>query len=145
MGTIDPAVQKMLDAHRTQREALIKADEQLHFSSDVVLNAKEKLCNEKLQKLKDQLVKPDGTEDVIARNFFKNRGKVQDSKLFQVLREMPKGAIHPIHTTASPPTETYIQMTYEDITYYNTRENVFRVFPDPSQVKDGFIRCVDYR
>jgi len=36
-------------------------------------------------------------------------------------------------------------MTYEDITYYNTRENMFRVFPDPSQVKDGFIRCVDYR
>jgi hypothetical protein len=58
---------------------------------------------------------------------------------------MPKGAIHHMHTTAAPPTETYIEMTYEDITYYNERENMFRVFPKPEQVKDGYIRTVDYR
>jgi hypothetical protein len=64
-------------------------------------------------------VKPDGTHDVIARDFFSNRGKVEASKLFKVLSEMPKGAIHHMHTTAAPPVDTYIQMTYEDCTYYN--------------------------
>jgi len=46
-----------------------------------VLNEKEEACNKKLQQLKDHLVRPDGTQDVIARNFFANRSKVMDSKL----------------------------------------------------------------
>lgn len=123
----------------------MNADKQTHFSSSETLSAKEEKCNEVLQKCKDKLCYADGTYDVIARDFFENRPFVESSKLMDVLKEMPKGAIHHMHTTASPPTQTYIDMTYDNKTYYNNRLNIFKCFPKPEQVQDGYIRCTDYR
>jgi len=42
---------------------------------------------------------------------------------------MPKGALHHIHTSAAPPVETYVKLTYDPIVYFNEREGLFKVFP----------------
>ena len=44
---------------------------------------------------------------------------------------MPKGSIHHLHTSAAVPVDIYLKMTYEDIVYYNERDGMFKVFPDP--------------
>lgn len=66
---------------------------------------------------------------MVIRDFYDNRAKVEDSKLFQVLNKMPKGAIHHIHTSAAPPIETYMSLTYDPIVFYNEREKLFKIFP----------------
>lgn len=57
---------------------------------------------------------------------------------------MPKGAIHHIHTTAAPPVGTYMELTYEDIVYYNDREMMFKVFPKHKKL-DGYLQCTKMR
>jgi len=42
---------------------------------------------------------------------------------------MPKGAIHHIHTSAAPPVDVYLSLTYDPIVYYSEREKIFRIYP----------------
>jgi adenosine deaminase CECR1 len=82
--------------------------------------------------------------NVVLHNFFENKEKVQNSRLFKVLDAMPKGGLHHIHTTAAPHVDTYIELTYEKETHYNEREGLFKVFPDMHH-EDGYVSCVEMR
>jgi 5,10-methenyltetrahydromethanopterin hydrogenase len=66
---------------------------------------------------------------------------VEKSKLYEVIHKMPKGSIHHLHTSAAPPIEVYLKMTYDDKVYYNDRDGIFKVFPKPEQAEDGYIKC----
>jgi hypothetical protein len=57
---------------------------------------------------------------------------------------MPKGAIHHIHTSAAPPVEVYMKLTYDPIVYFNEREKIFKVFPNHEK-EDGYVSCVEMR
>ena len=63
--------------------------------------------------------------------------------MFHMLDKMPKGAIHHMHTTASPHIDVYMKLTYDDRVYYNERDNLFKVFPIPGKlnVMDGYLQC----
>jgi adenosine deaminase CECR1 len=64
----------------------------------------------------------------------------------EILNKMPKGAIHHIHTSAAPPVNIYLSLTYNPIVYYNEKEKIFRIYPKgESQKEDGFISCVEMR
>ena len=76
--------------------------------------------------LKSKLVNPDF--NVVIRDFFANRKKVEESNLYTVLDKMPKGAVHHIHTSAAPPVDVYLELTRDPIVYYNEREKLFKVF-----------------
>lgn len=69
------------------------------------------------------------TFNVVIRDFYDNRSKVESSKLYDILDKMPKGALHHIHTSAAPPVDTYVKLTYDPIVYFNEREGLFKVFP----------------
>ena len=101
----------------------------MNFSYDLEesLTEEERAADKKLEKLKSELVNP--TFNVVIRDFWQHKAQVESSKLFEVLNRMPKGAIHHIHTTAAPPVDTYVKLTYNDIVYYNEREKMFKVFP----------------
>lgn len=101
----------------------------MRFSYDLeaTFTDDERKADAKLKALYKELVTP--YDNVIIRDFFQNKDRVEKSKLFQVLNKMPKGAIHHIHTSAAMPVETYVKLTYEDIVYYNERERLFKVFP----------------
>ncbi len=47
---------------------------------------------------------------------------MKNSKLYKVLEQMPKGALHHLHTTAAPTAEFYVSLTYKDFVYFNERE-----------------------
>ena len=116
----------------------MQEEQQMHFSYDLEagLTKKERLANEKLTKLKAELCNP--TFNVVIRDFFQHKKMVEESKLFEVLNKMPKGAIHHIHTTAAPPCDVYMKLTYNDIVYYNDREKMFKVFPKHKKL-DGYL------
>ena len=84
-------------------------------------------------------------KDVVIRNFYENQSKVEGSKLFEALNKMPKGAIHHIHTSAAPPIETYMSLTYDPIVFYNEREKLFKIFPNDKFKEDGYVSCVEMR
>jgi hypothetical protein len=54
---------------------------------------------------------------------------------------MPKGSIHHLHTSAAPPVEVYLKMTYDDMVYYNERDGIFRVFPIAEDAEEGYVQC----
>ena len=116
-------------AHRAERQKLIQEQEKLHFSFDLEANLTdaERSANDKLTKFKEELVNP--MFNAVIRDFYDNRSKVEGSKLYDVLDKMPKGALHHIHTSAAPPVETYVKLTYDPIVYFNEREGLFKVFP----------------
>ena len=82
---------------------------------------------------------------MVIRDFYDNRAKVENSKLYEILNSMPKGGLHHIHTSAAPPVATYMSLTYEPIVYYNDRERLFKIFPNESFKEDGYVSCVEMR
>lgn len=119
-------------------------DEKLHFSYECHLTQTEdeKLANEKLQKLKGDLLTP--LHNIVLHNYFEKKEQIEKSNLFKVLDSMPKGGLHHIHTTAAPHVDTYIKLTYMKETHYNEREGLFKVFPDMRH-EDGYVSCVEMR
>ena len=107
----------------------MEEEAKMHFSYDLeaTLTPAERKADEKLQKLTRTLRNPH--YDVVIRNFFENKKNVEKSALFHVLNKMPKGAIHHIHTSAAPPVDVYVSLTYDPIVYYNEREKIFKIYP----------------
>ena len=70
---------------------------------------------------------------------------VEKSKLYDIINKMPKGSIHHLHTSAAPPIEVYLKMTYDEMVYYNERDGLFKVFPNPAHAEDGYVQCVVMR
>jgi len=64
---------------------------------------------------------------------------VEKSKLFEVLFTMPKGSIHHLHTSAAPPIDVYIEMTRNDLVYYNEKDGLFKVFPIKENIIEGYL------
>jgi len=92
--------------------------------------------------VKEDLVTP--MSNVLIHNFYQEKPRVEASRLHKLLDAMPKGAIHHMHTTASPPVSSYMELTYEPIVYYNERESLFKVFPQHHK-EDGYVSCVEMR
>ena len=65
---------------------------------------------------------------------------VEKSKLYEIINKMPKGSIHHLHTSAAPPVEVYLKMTYDDMVYYNERDGIFRVFPIAEDAEEGYVQ-----
>ena len=70
---------------------------------------------------------------------------MENSRLFNALNLMPKGAIHHIHTTAANPVDAYLKLTYDERVYYNNREKLFKVFPKHDGVPEGYLKCTTMR
>ena len=79
------------------------------------------------------------TYNVTIQDFYKVKSEVEASQLHQVLFAMPKGGLHHVHTTAAPHSDVYIELTYDDATYYNERSGLFKVFTNPAMKEDGFV------
>lgn len=113
-----------------------------HFSYDCKSSAtpEENTANEKLTELKKKMVTP--LYNVTIHDFYKVKDALMKSQLYGVLEKMPKGGLHHVHTTAAPPVDVFIELTYEPQTYYNEREGLFKVFINPESKEDGFVQCV---
>ena len=78
-------------------------------------------------------------------DFYEVKDKLMQTQLYQILCKMPKGGLHHVHTTAAPHVDVFIELTYDDVTYYNEREGLFKVFQNPVNKEDGFVQCNEMR
>ena len=127
-----------------KKAALIEEEKDMHFSAAEAktLSAAELSANKKLKVLQSQLATP--LHNVVIQDFYQMKPKLEAHQLHKVLDLMPKGALHHLHTTASPAVEEYIKLTYFDEVAYNEREGQFKVLLGHEQV-DGFCRCTEVR
>lgn len=105
-----------------KKAALIEEEKDIHFSAAEAktLNAAELSANKKLKALQSQLATP--LHNVVIQDFYQMKPKLEAHQLHKVLDLMPKGALHHLHTTASPSVEEYIKLTYFNEVAYNERE-----------------------
>ena len=67
--------------------------------------------------------------------------KIADSKLHKALNSMPKGGIHHIHSTATIPVESFLDITREDFVYYNDREKLLKCYPNYKDIDPYYVKC----
>lgn len=88
----------------SKRSALISSDSLRRFSSDVILTQAEKKLNSQLLQLRSKMKR--SYEELgffpPVQAFDKYKGQVEATTLFKLLRKMPKGAIHHLHSAAAP-------------------------------------------
>ena len=87
----------------SKRRALIAHDATTRFSSDILLNDEEKKLQTKLLTLRLQMKSHYDSLGFFppAQPFFKYKSHVETTKLFKLLRKMPKGGIHHLHPSAA--------------------------------------------
>ncbi|KAF5299661.1 hypothetical protein FQA39_LY11456 [Lamprigera yunnana] len=102
------------------REALINVENGQALGGDIQLNEKETIVNQYLTYWK-LLELDDGFDDpgvfLPSRHFFESRTNIEKSKVFDFIRQVPKGAALHGHDTALLSFEGLYNLTYEDNLY----------------------------
>ncbi|MDB2607157.1 adenosine kinase, partial [Zobellia sp.] len=100
-------------AYDRTRAKLIEDNKAQRFSASVVLNSEEKTLNAKLVALRKKMKLEYDSLGVFppAQPFEKYKSHVEQTRLFKLLRKMPKGAIHHLHPAAGVDFEWLIDQT----------------------------------
>jgi adenosine deaminase CECR1 len=93
------------DVYRRQRRELMRIDTSMRFDADMRLNAAEQRVDTQLAALRAQLVKQYREQKRFppAEPFHSVKAEIQKTRLYQTLREMPKGGVLHIHTSSTAP------------------------------------------
>ncbi|MGI4886828.1 MAG: hypothetical protein ACRYFR_17870 [Janthinobacterium lividum] len=89
-------------AYERQRRALVRADSARAFDAAIVLTAAEQRANRRLVRLRQQLVAHYDSVNYFppAHNFFRGRRQMYATRLYRLLRALPKGGVHHLHPNA---------------------------------------------
>lgn len=109
-----------------QRKLLIDAELNATYGSDIILNSQEELANKIIMNAKELEYR--GTLEhpaqfIPSRHIFERLNETKNSKLFQILRKMPKGGILHTHDTAMVSAEYLVNITYMDNLWQLTDKN----------------------
>lgn len=126
--------------------ASVFAEENLNnFESDVKLNPKEERANAvimaaKNAELDDGLINPQNFAP--SRHFFEVLDKINKSKLFKIIRKMPKGGILHAHDTALCSTDYLVSLTYwEHLWQCNDNNNTIVSFKFSTKTPESVNGC----
>lgn len=103
------------DEYIRERRALLQAETDFGFESDVVLTQKESLANEIIMRAKTKEVNAGHINPHAfnpSRHIFEVLDDIQHSDLFKILRKMPKGGILHAHDTALCSANYLVNLTY---------------------------------
>ena len=97
-GQTDEAFEKYLE----QRKALMAEDSALYFDAGMKLSPAEKQLNQLMQKEQRQLLDHYKETHFFppARDFYQSQKHIEETKIFQVFRQMPKGGLLHLHQLA---------------------------------------------
>lgn len=104
------------DEYIKTRRALLQAEIDSSFESDVSLTAKENLANEIIMRAKAKEVNAGHINPYSfnpSRHIFEVLDSIQESELFKILRKMPKGGILHAHDTALCSANYLVNITYQ--------------------------------
>ena len=71
--------------------------------------------------------------------YYEKLQSLLDSPLYELLKIMPKPAVHHVHLTAAASLDFLLSLTYKDCVYYSQRANEFFVSANGCE-KEGFIK-----
>lgn len=93
------------EVYQRQRGQLIEIDRSMGFDAGMRLNAAEQRVDAYLGELRTQLVRQyrDQKRFPPAEPFHRVKAEIRRTRLYQVLREMPKGGVLHIHTSSTAP------------------------------------------
>lgn len=101
-GSLSSHFSLSADHYHWLRKLLINEELSTGFGSEIILNEQEELANEIVMKAKeaeydDSIKHPE--RFIPSRHIFEQLDEIKKSKLFQIIRKMPKGAILHAHST----------------------------------------------
>lgn len=128
------------------RETIFNAENDNNFESDVKLNPKELRANAIIMAVKNAEL-DDGFKHPVnfapSRHFFEVLDKINKSKLFKIIRKMPKGGILHAHDTALCSTDYLVSLTYrEHLWQCNDNNNTIVGFKFSRNVPDAVNDCI---
>ncbi|KAK3102124.1 hypothetical protein FSP39_009001 [Pinctada imbricata] len=118
------------DTYLRQREALLQADENMRIGNKIVLDENERRANTILMHYKTLEINKSRASDTPfppSIHFFQAKPLIEKSKVFQIIKKMPKGGALHLHDTSI----TDVNWLVKNVTY---RENCYMCIN-----KDGFI------
>ncbi|XP_058066206.1 adenosine deaminase AGSA-like [Anopheles bellator] len=105
------------EEYHQQRQELVQEEASLAFGADIVLSDKERIVNDHLMSLKHAEL-ADGFENPFkfapARHIFEVLDMIENSPLFKLIRQMPKGGLLHAHATSLANTEVIVRATYQE-------------------------------
>ena len=127
----------------------MKQDSQQYFDAGVVLNEKELQLNERLVAMQQQLLQKYKDEHFFppARDFYQSKKHIEETELFALIRDMPKGGILHLHTGAIGDADWMIRnawQTPEMYVYWGDNEEkyirgAFQAF-EKGKAPEGFVQ-----
>lgn len=110
----------LVDRHVKRRNELLAREAELMLGSDIVLNEKEKMANDIIMGLKNQITNEGFITPQFynfSKHFFTYKEEVKKTTLYKTLRDMPKGAVLHAHDTAVLGPDYLVKITYWDNLY----------------------------
>lgn len=115
-----------LDEYYQHRKYFINNEVKSTFGSEIVLNENETLANEIIMRSKEEELNVgyvDPHRFIPSRHIFEVLDVIKQSKLFQIIRKMPKGGILHLHESAMCSTDFIVSLTYWPDLWQKTSEN----------------------
>ncbi|MCC9135651.1 hypothetical protein ACFSKU_12920 [Pontibacter silvestris] len=90
------------DDYETQRQKLVQKDSLLSFEGTISLSEKEEAANQKLIALREEMIAYYDSVHFFppAHHFFKSKEHIYSTKLYKILKKIPKGGIQHLHPNA---------------------------------------------
>jgi adenosine deaminase CECR1 len=127
------------DTDHLERGIIVQEDQKDYFCTDVTeLTEEEQKACIKFETMRDDLMK-DGQMHFLD-GYHDSMEVISNSKLYQTLKNMPKGGHLHLHLTAAAGVDFLIELTKDDVVYYNMKKNKLMVFPN-GEPDEGYTQC----
>ncbi|XP_068623735.1 adenosine deaminase 2-like [Battus philenor] len=114
------AATSVVDNYYEDRMEMINNELRMQIGGDVVLSEDEALANDILMYWKRKEI-DEGFHNPqyfnFSKHYFAYRGDIAKSKVYQIIRKMPKGAVLHIHSSLMLSADQMLDLTYEDHLY----------------------------
>lgn len=96
--------------YEKQKALYIKSDDALRLGSEIVLNEKELKVNNYLKALQQGFIQSAGKNFPPANYFYKNRRMIDTSRIYGIIKRMPKGGLLHVHSSAMGSAEWLVKV-----------------------------------
>ena len=111
-----------------KRNQMINKDRSSHFTVDVKeLTTEEKMVEQRLFGIRDAML---ADNSPLLMEVHDAIDVMKTSKLFDVLKDMPKGAHLHFHIEGGISVDEFLEFTKEDYVYYSINDNLFKTAPN---------------
>lgn len=100
-----------VEQYKTQRDRLVSADAARRFDAEIELDVNERRLDARLTELRNALLGEYKTKKHFppSQPFYNVKDDIRKTKLFKLLREMPKGGVLHLHTSSTAPARWIVE------------------------------------